>query len=132
MVDDMEVGDFIIVDGEVVKITRYEVEFQGETILVGGKEPNIDIDDKVLRASGFVKINDSAAYKCILKDDAGNVKYTVIFNPDTYVCEISMSIDMRPDFIQEIRVLSELQDFVRHKTGKELPIMMDKLAAIFK
>ena len=67
MVDDTEVGDFIIVNGNVVKITRYGVELQGETILVGGKEPNIDIDDKVLRASGFVKINDSAAYKCILK-----------------------------------------------------------------
>lgn len=128
----MEVGDFIIADGDVVKITRYEVELQGKTALVEGKNPNITIDDKVLRASGFVKINDSAAYKCILKDDAGNVKYTVSFNLNTYVCEISMSIDMRPDYSQEIRVLSEFQDFVRHKTGKELPIKMDELAAIFK
>lgn len=128
----MEVGDYIIADGDVVKITRYEVELQGKTALVDGKNPNITIDDEVLKASGFVKINDSAAYKCILKDDAGNVKYTVIFNPDTYVCEISRSIDMRPDFIQEIRVLSELQDFIRHKTGKELPIKIEELAAIFK
>lgn len=132
MIEEMEVGDYIIADGDVVKITRYEVELQGKTALVDGKNPNITIDDEVLKASGFVKINDSAAYKCILKDDAGNVKYTVIFNPDTYVCEISRSIDMRPDFIQEIRVLSELQDFIRHKTGKELPIKIEELAAIFK
>ena len=79
----MEVGDYIIVGSNVVKITRYEVELQGKTALVDGKNPNITIDDEVLKASGFVKINDSAAYKCILKDDAGNVKYKVIFNPDT-------------------------------------------------
>ena len=51
----MEVGDFIIVDGEIVNITRYEVVFQGTKILVDGKEPNIDIDEKVLKASGFIR-----------------------------------------------------------------------------
>lgn len=128
----MEVGDFIIVNGEVVKITRYEVEFQGENILVDGKEPNIEINNKVLEACGFVQIGDSTVYKCILKDDEGNVKCTVTYNHDKYICEISMSIDMHPDFSQAVRVLSELQDFIRHKTGKELPIKIDELSAIFK
>ena len=128
----MEVGDFIIVDGEVVKITRYEVEFQGTKIFVDGKEPNIDIDEKVLKASGFVQVGISTVYKCILRDNAGNVKCTVSFNLDKYICEISMTIDMRPDFSQEVRVLSELQDFIRHKTGKELPIKIEELAAVLK
>ena len=128
----MEVGDFIIVQGEVVKITRYEVEFQGEKILVDGKEPNIAIDDKVLKACGFVQIGDSTVYKCILKDNAGNVKCTVTYNHNKYICEISMSIGANTDFSKEVRVLSELQDFVRHKIGKELPIKIDELAAIFK
>ena len=43
-----------------------------------------------------------------------------------------MSIGANTDFSKEVRVLSELQDFVRHKTGKELPIKIDELAAIFK
>ena len=43
-----------------------------------------------------------------------------------------MAIDAHPDFSQEVRVLSELQDFIRHKTGKELPIKIETLAAIFK
>ena len=128
----MEVGDFIIVDGEVVKITRYEVELRGEKILVDGKNPNITIDDKVLKACGFVRVADSTVYICILKDNTGNVKCTVTYNHDKYICEISMSIDMHPDYSKEIRVLSELQDFVRDKTGKELPIKIDELAAIFK
>lgn len=128
----MEVGDFIIVDGEVVKITRYEVEFQGRKILVDGKEPNIEINNKVLQAIGFVQIGDSAVYKCILKDNAGNVTCRVTYNHDKYICEISMAIDTHPDFSQEVRVLSELQDFIRHKTGKELPIKIEELAAIFK
>ena len=95
-------------------------------------ESNIGIDDLVLNASGFVKANDSTVYRCTLKDDVGNVKCTVNFNLDKYICEISMTIDMRPDYSQEIRVLSELQDFVRDKTSKELPIKIDELAAIFK
>lgn len=41
----MEVGDYIIVGSNVVKITRYEVELQGKTALVDGKNPNITIDD---------------------------------------------------------------------------------------
>ena len=86
----------------------------------------------MLNASGFVKTKDSAVYRCTLKDDVGNVKCTVNFNLDKYICEISMTIDMRPDYSQEIRVLSELQDFVRDKTSKELPIKIDELAAIFK
>ena len=133
MIDDMEVGDFIIVNGEVVKITRYEVEFQGRKILVDGKEPNIEINNKVLQASGFIKIDNSAIYKCVLKkDNAGNEICSVIYNIDRYICEISMSIDTHSDFSKEVRVLSELQDFLRDKTGKELPIKIDELAAIFK
>ena len=129
----MEVGDFIIVDGEVVKITRYEVVFQGTKILVDGKEPNIDIDEKVLKASGFIQIDNSNLYKCVLKkDDVGNEKCSVTYNLDRYICEISMAIDAHPNFSQEVRVLSELQDFIRHKTGKELPIKIETLAAIFK
>lgn len=128
----MEVGDYIIVESKVAKITKYEVELQGKTALVDGKNPNITIDDKVLKASGFSRNEGLPKYKCHFKDENGNVQYMVTFDLDKCICEISMSIDMRPDFIQEIRVLSELQDFVRHKTGKELPIMMDKLAAIFK
>lgn len=128
----MEVGDFIIVDGEVVKITRYEVEFQGRKILVDGKEPNIEINNKVLQASGFVQAGNSTVYTCILKDNVGNVKCTVTYNHDKYICEISMAIDTHPDFSQEVRVLSELQDFIRHKTGKELPIKIEELAAVLK
>ena len=36
------------------------------------------------------------------------------------------------DFSQEVRVLSELQDFIRHKTGKELPIKIEELAVVLK
>ena len=56
MIDDMEVGDFIKVNGEVVKITRYEVEFQGRMILVDGKEPNITIDKKSLKHAVLSKM----------------------------------------------------------------------------
>lgn len=129
----MEIGDFIIVNGEVVKIKRYEVELNGETVLVDGKEPNITIDDKVLKASGFIKNDNSVTYKCVLKkDNAGNEICSVTYNLDRYICEISISIDMHPDFSKDVRVLSELQDFVRDKTGKELPIRVEELAAIFK
>ena len=50
----------------------------------------------------------------------------------TYQCEISMTLNMQPNFTEETRVLSELQDFVRDKTGKELPIKIEEFAAIFK
>ena len=129
----MRVGDFIIVNGEVVKITRYEVEFQGRMILVDGKEPNIEINNKVLHASGFIKIDNSAIYKCVLKKDSvGNEICSVIYNLDSYICEIIMSIGAHTDFSKEVRVLSELQDFVRDNTGKELPVKVEELAAIFK
>ena len=129
----MEVGDFIIVKGEVAKIICYGViDNRKVKSVTYGNESNISIDDLVLNASGFVKTKDSAVYRCTLKDDVGNVKCTVNFNLDKYICEISMTIDMRPDYSQEIRVLSELQDFVKDKTSKELPIKIDELAAIFK
>lgn len=128
----MEVGDFIIANGKVVKITRYEVECQGKTLLIDGKEPNIVIDDKVLNASGFVQTDKSASYLCRLQDDKGISSYTVSFNLLTYICEISTALNMMPDFTERIGVLSELQDFIRNKIGKELPINIEKLAAILK
>lgn len=81
----------------------------------------------------FIQIDNSNLYKCVLKkDDAGNEKCSVTYNLDRYICEISMAIDAHPDFNQEVRVLSELQDFIRHKTGKELPIKIEELAVVLK
>lgn len=136
----MEINDFVMYDGKVVKITgeSYEVLDTDKNVNseVRLSQPNILITEDILRLCGFVQKQDELnvftleikgnTVRCVIDYDTAPLKA---------ICSITSYFDtcLKPDYAKmRTMVLSELQDFIRKYTKQELEIDHKRLVELVK
>ena len=140
MIDDMEINDYVMYDGKVVKIIgeSYEVldtdkNANSEVRLI---QPNILISEDILQMCGFEQKQDEK--NVFTLEIKGNTVRCVIdydITPLKDICSITIyfSTSLKPEYAKmQIMVLSELQDFVRKYAKQELKIDHKKLVELVK
>ena len=140
MINDMEINDYVMYDGKVVKIIgeSYEVldtdkNVNSEVRLI---QPNILISEDILQMCGFEQKQDEKnvftleikgnTVRCVIDYDTAPLK-------DICSITIYFSTSLKPEYAKmQIMVLSELQDFVRKYAKQELKIDHKKLVELVK
>lgn len=140
MIDDMEINDYVIYNGKVVKIIDESFDvIDVENHVDSNKQltqPNILISEDILQICGFMQKQDEL--NVFTLEIKGNTVRCVIdydTTPLKAICSITRSFDtcLKPDYAKmQIMVLSELQDFIRKYTKQELKIDHKRLVELVK
>lgn len=140
MIDDMEINDYVIYNGKVVKIIDESFDvIDVENHVDSNKQltqPNILISEDILQICGFMQKQDEL--NVFTLEIKGNTIRCVIdydTTPLKAICSITRSFDtcLKPDYAKmQIMVLSELQDFIRKYTKQELKIDHKRLVELVK
>lgn len=136
----MEINDYVMYDGKVVKITNESYDVldidKNTNSEVRLNQPNILITEDILRMCGFEQKQDELnvftleikgnTVRCVIDYDTAPLKA---------ICSITSYFDtcLKPDYAKmQTMVLSELQDFIRKYTKQELKIDHNKLVELAK
>ena len=136
----MEINDYVMYDGKVVKITNESYDVldidKNTNSEVRLNQPNILITEDILRMCGFEQKQDELnvftleikgnTVRCIIDYDTAPLKA---------ICSITSYFDtcLKPDYAKmQTMILSELQDFIRKYTKQELKIDHNKLVELAK
>lgn len=140
MIDDMEINDYVIYNGKVVRIIDESFDvIDVENHVDSNKQltqPNILISEDILQICGFMQKQDEL--NVFTLEIKGNTVRCVIdydTTPLKAICSITRSFDtcLKPDYAKmQIMVLSELQDFIRKYTKQELKIDHKRLVELVK
>lgn len=136
----MEINDYVIYNGKVVKIIDESFDvIDVENHVDSNKQltqPNILISEDILQICGFMQKQDEL--NVFTLEIKGNTVRCVIdydTTPLKAICSITRSFDtcLKPDYAKmQIMVLSELQDFIRKYTKQELKIDHKRLVELVK
>ena len=122
-----QIGDFIIDDNEVVKITGiHQKNNQLDTDKHGLITPcmsNITINKEVIDACGFT-LNPTSGLHVVTLNSGKLVSCKL--SPSGAIKDLAICCPFQKH-VGDIGVLSTLQDIIRNLTGEDLPIDVQKL-----